>query len=152
MLGIWLGFREFYTENQACGRNFLVLSVKDNPSVQYSKGTVICLSLVFYFILYTFPSAVWLVAQQNISVELKSKKNIQKGILYPERRRRREKDVSSCCFSQAPTKAMLEYQQGKLRSSHNNAYYLHVSVSFFFFLSFLIIKKAILIRTFSVIK
>lgn len=151
MLGIWLGFREFYTENQACGRNFLVLSVKDNPSVQYSKGTVICLSLVFYFILYTFPSAVWLVAQQNISVELKSKKNIQKGILYPERRRR-EKDVSSCCFSQAPTKAMLEYQQGKLRSSHNNAYYLHVSVSFFFFLSFLIIKKAILIRTFSVIK
>lgn len=151
MLGIWLGFREFYTENQACGRNFLVLSVKDNPSVQYSKGTVICLSLVFYFILYTFPSAVWLVAQQNISVELKSKKNIQKGILYPERRRR-EKAVSSCCFSQAPTKAMLEYQQGKLRSSHNNAYYLHVSVSFFFFLSFLIIKKAILIRTFSVIK
>lgn len=145
MLGIWLGFREFYTENQACGRNFLVLSVKDNPSVQYSKGTVICLSLVFYFILYTFPSAVWLVAQQNISVELKSKKNIQKGILYPERRRRREKDVSSCCV-------MLEYQQGKLRSSHNNAYYLHVSVSFFFFLSFLIIKKAILIRTFSVIK
>lgn len=151
MLGIWLGFREFYTENQACGRNFLVLSVKDNPSVQYSKGTVICLSLVFYFILYTFPSAVWLVVQQNISVELKSKKNIQKGILYPERRRR-EKAVSSCCFSQAPTKAMLEYQQGKLRSSHNNAYYLHVSVSFFFFLSFLIIKKAILIRTFSVIK
>lgn len=151
MLGIWLGFREFYTENQACGRNFLVLSVKDNPSVQYSKGTVICLSLVFYFILYTFPSAVWLVAQQNISVELKSKKNIQKGILYPERRRR-EKAVSSCCFSQAPTKAMLEYQQGKLRSSHNNAYYLHVLVSFFFFLSFLIIKKAILIRTFSVIK
>ena len=151
MLGIWLGFREFYTENQACGRNFLVLSVKDNPSVQYSKGTVICLSLVFYFILYTFPSAVWLVAQQNISVELKSKKNIQKGILYPERRRR-EKAVSSCCFSQAPTKAMLEYQQGKLRSSHNNAYYLHVLVSFFFFLFFLIIKKAILIRTFSVIK
>lgn len=151
MLGIWLGFREFYTENQACGRNFLVLSVKDNPSVQYSKGTVICLSLVFYFILYTFPSAVWLVVQQNISVELKSKKNIQKGILYPERRRR-EKAVSSCCFSQAPTKAMLEYQQGKLRSSHNNAYYLHVLVSFFFFLSFLIIKKAILIRTFSVIK
>lgn len=89
MLGIWLGFREFYTENQACGRNFLVLSVKDYPSVQYSKGTVICLSLVFYFILYTFPSAVWLVAQQNISVELKSKKNVQKGILYPERRKRK---------------------------------------------------------------
>lgn len=26
-LGIWLGFRELYTENQACGGNFLVLKI-----------------------------------------------------------------------------------------------------------------------------
>lgn len=133
-LGIWLGFRELYTENQACGGNFLVLKITLLSSIT-KRQLFVSLSLVFYFVFYTFPSAAWLMAQQNISVELKPKKNRQKGILYLERRRRKEKDVSLCCFSQASTKAMLKYQKGKLSSSYNNVFNfnnLHVLVSFFF--------------------
>lgn len=78
------------------------------------------------------------MAQQKVSVELKLK-NRQKGILYPERKKKEEKEVSLCCFSESSTKAMSEYQEGKLKNSPNNVYYLH-----------LLKKQHILITVFSV--
>lgn len=64
------------------------------------------------------------MAQQKVSVELIPKKNRQKGILIPERRKKKEREVRLCCFSQASAKALSEYQKGKLKNSHNNVYYL----------------------------
>lgn len=112
--------------------NFVPLSVKGNPSVQYniewyySRITLTYFFGFLCFILYIFPSAVWFMAQQKVSVEQKPKKNRQKGILYPERRKKKEREVSLCYFSQASAKAISENQKGKLKNSHNNVYYLVV--------------------------
>jgi len=78
------------------------------------------------------------MAQQEVSVELKPKMNRQKGILYPERRKKKEREVSLCCFSQASAKALSKYQKGKVRNSHNNIYYLDI------------LMRTILITVFSV--
>lgn len=64
------------------------------------------------------------MAQQKVSVELKPKKNTQKGILYPGRRKKREREARFCYLSQASAEVVSEYQKKKLKNSHNNVYYL----------------------------
>lgn len=64
------------------------------------------------------------MAQQKVSVELKPKKNTQKDILYPGRRKKREREARFCYLSQASAEVVSKYQREKLKTSHNNVYYL----------------------------
>lgn len=64
------------------------------------------------------------MAKQKVSVELKPKKNTQKDILYPGRRKKREREARFCYLSQASAEVVSKYQKEKLENSHNNVYYL----------------------------
>lgn len=64
------------------------------------------------------------MAQQKASVELKPKKNTQKGISYPGRRKKRERAARFCYLSQASAEVVSKYQKEKPKNSHNNVYYL----------------------------